>query len=198
MAESWGDAQIRILERMASTAPLGEVLDLLLRAIEVQAPGVRATIMLLDDDGSRLHTASAPSLPESFVRDADNVPLGPAAGSCGTAAFRGERVVSADITTDPIWDSYRELALSYGLRAAWSTPIRSADGTLLGTVAVYHGEPREPTPGELELVDAAANLAKVAIERHGPHRKLRERETTQRVILDSSLDALIGMDEAGL
>jgi hypothetical protein len=63
----------------------------------------------------------------------DGLPIGPAVGSCGTAAWRQEPVIVQDIATDPLWAEYRDLALRHGLRACWSMPILSAAGQVLGT-----------------------------------------------------------------
>jgi GAF domain-containing protein len=54
-------------------------------------------------------------------------------------------VVSEDIATDPHWADYKELALSHGLHACWSTPIKSADGKVIGTFGFYYRQPRQPS-----------------------------------------------------
>ncbi|MDP1534242.1 MAG: ATP-binding protein, partial [Rubrivivax sp.] len=121
--------------------------------------------LLLDDDGLRLRHGAAPSLPEAYNQAIDGGAIGPAAGSCGTAAFRGERVVVDDIASDPLWADYKDLALAHGLRACWSTPIQSAGGQVLGTFALYADRPRSPEASELETIDMTAHLASIAIER---------------------------------
>ena len=132
----------------APAAALHAALDSLVRLIEQQLPSMRASVLLLDADGVTLHHGAAPHLPLDYCREIDGSRIGPAAGSCGTAAYRRERVVVSDIATDPLWADYRELALPHGLRACWSTPILDARGEVLGTFAMYYGEPR--MPGELE------------------------------------------------
>jgi formate hydrogenlyase transcriptional activator len=95
--------------------------------------------------------------------------IGPNFGSCGTAAFRKERVIISDIANDPRWAGGPpslscEVAAGYGLRAAWSEPLISKDGALLGTFAMYYGEPRSPTAWDLQLIENAAHIAVIAIE----------------------------------
>jgi formate hydrogenlyase transcriptional activator len=95
--------------------------------------------------------------------------IGPNFGSCGTAAFRKERVIISDIANDPRWAGSPpslscEVAAGYGLRAAWSEPLISKDGALLGTFAMYYGEPRSPTAWDLQLIENAAHIAVIAIE----------------------------------
>src|SRR5262249_57835918 len=113
------------------------------------------SVLLLDESGRQLLHGSAPSLPAAYNAAVDGLEIGPGAGSCGTAAYRNEPVVVVDIATDPLWDSYRDLALPLGLRACWSTPIRSRSGTVLGTLAIYYRTARAPLPVERKLVEIA-------------------------------------------
>jgi len=155
--------QNRALELVASNVALPEVLDYLMRFLESQAPGMLCSVLLLE--GDHLRHGSAPSLPDAYNQAIDGAAIGPAAGSCGTAAYRGQRVVVTDIATDPLWADYAELALRHGLRACWSTPIRASSGEVLGTFAIYYREPGAPRPEHLELIGVATHLAGIAIER---------------------------------
>ena len=91
--------------------------------------------------------------------------ISPTAGSCGTALYLGRRVVVEDIATDPLWAKYRGLALQYGLRACWSEPIYDRRGEILGTFAIYCRAPATPTANHLEMIESAAHLAGIAMER---------------------------------
>jgi signal transduction histidine kinase len=141
--------------------------------IEDQVPEAIASILLLDGDGARVHTAAAPNLPAAYSAAIDAAPIGPRAGSCGTAAYRRERVIVEDIETDPLWEDYRALARAHGLRACWSTPIVSRDGRVLGTFALYARAPHAPSEAEIELVDRATHVAGIAIERRDLDEQLR-------------------------
>ena len=164
-AEVWRDGQNRILEMIATGVSLGDTLEQLMLTVESQGAGMLCSILLLDADGLHLRTGAAPTLPEAYNRAVDGVAIGPAVGSCGTAAYRKEQVVVTDITTDPLWADYRGLAAAHGLRACWSTPVISRDGSLLGTFANYFRVPRGPSAAELDLVESAANIARIAIEK---------------------------------
>jgi diguanylate cyclase (GGDEF)-like protein/PAS domain S-box-containing protein len=155
----------RVLERLAQGAELEEVLDLLVREIEAGDADTWASILLLDDAGQRLHVAAAPSLPREYNQALEGVAIGPDVGSCGTAAWHDELVIVSDIATDPLWKDYRDLALSHGLRACWSQPIRSSMGQVLGTFAMYYGSARVPLAGQLQGIAEAAHVASIAIER---------------------------------
>ncbi len=90
-------------------------------------------------------------------------------GSCGTAAFRRERVINSDIASDPLWsgspaEEYREIALRNGLRATWSQPVISKSDELLGTFAMYYAEPKSPSASDLQLIEGAGHIALIATE----------------------------------
>jgi PAS domain S-box-containing protein len=178
-----------VLEAIATGEPLTAVLERIVRLVEGQAAGMTCSILLLDPEHGCVRHGAAPSLPAEYSRAIDGVPIGPVAGSCGTAAHRGETVVVEDIATDPLWAPYRDLALPHGLRACWSTPIFSADRRVLGTFAMYYRDPRGPTPAERHWVSAATHLASVALGRDRTEQELRESETRYRHIAEAATAA---------
>ena len=125
-------------------APLNEVLTTIIRLIEAHSTGMRCSISLLDEDGLHLHYGAAPNLPEAYRAATEGVRIGPNVGSCGTAAYLRQPVFVSDIASDPRWVRFRDVALQSGLRAAWSTPMMSHDGTVLGTFGMYYREVRQP------------------------------------------------------
>jgi signal transduction histidine kinase len=141
--------------------------------IEELAPSAIGSVVMLDPTGTRIHHAAGPSLPDAYIRAIDGLPIGPKAGSCGTAMFRGEPVVVSDVETDPLWDDYRELIRPHGLRACWSYPIRSPDGRVVGTFAVYYREVRAPDADARELIERASHVAGIVIERRRLDDQLR-------------------------
>jgi diguanylate cyclase (GGDEF)-like protein len=189
---SLSEGQNQILRRVARGDPLPEVLDATVRHVQRHVGEMLGSVLLLSDDGRRLHDGAGPSLPAGYRNAIDGVVIGNAVGSCGTAAFHSRLIVAEDIDTDPRWADFRELALGYGLRACWSTPVLAADGSVLGTFALYYGEPRAPTDPELRLIEDAAALAGIAIERARTERTLVEHATrdaltglwNRRVLLD--------------
>ena len=157
--------QTRVLELIAEDAPLSEVLTNLVLLMEGQAEGLRCSILLLSRDGIHVEHGAAPNLPEVYVKAVDGAPIGPRAGSCGTAMYTRQPVVVSDVLTDPLWADYRELARISGLRACWSTPILSSQGEVLGSFAMYRQESRGPHAEEMRLTKVATHLARIAIER---------------------------------
>jgi len=132
---------------------LERMLDRDLLAVEQMADGELITsILLLSPDGRTLSHGSAPNLPRSYREAIDGVEIGPSVGSCGTAAYFGQPVYVTDIAADSLWDDYRYLALSHGLRSCWSTPIRDIEGVVIGTFAIYRRTPGCPTKDELDAI----------------------------------------------
>jgi PAS domain S-box-containing protein len=164
-AEALLSEEKRLLEMIAQGNALSRILDALCRLVEELSKGSLCSILLLDPDGNRLWHGAAPGLPKIYVDAIDGGFIGPAAGSCGTAAYRKEPVIVSDIATDPLWANYRDLALPHGLRACWSTPVLASDGRLLGTFAIYSSEPRSPTPQQQNMIEQITDLASIAIER---------------------------------
>jgi signal transduction histidine kinase/ActR/RegA family two-component response regulator len=156
--------QARVLEMVATAAPLADILHAITALVEQQSPEDLSSILLLGGgDGRRLHLAAGASLPPDYNAAIEGVEIGPAVGSCGAAAFLGQVVVADDIATDPRWAGFSHIALGHGLRACWSQPIFSPDGRVLGTVANYSRQPRRPTQQSLQLLETAAHLAQIAI-----------------------------------
>jgi PAS domain S-box-containing protein len=153
---------------------LAEILDSICRFVEGQARGVLASISLLD--GDRLWHGAAPSLPKAYTDAINGAVIGPSAGSCGTAAYRGEPVIVEDIASDPLWSAYRDLALSHSLRACWSRPVFSSQGKVIATFAMYYREPRRPTQRDQEIIDQITHLAGVAIQHKLAQEKLQRSE----------------------
>ena len=143
--------QQEILETMANGVPLNGIMDTLCRRVEALAPSVTCSVVAINRQQQLCHIAS-PSLPLHYSKAIDGTLIGPMVGSCGTAAFRGEAVEVTDIATDPLWEDYKHLALPLGLRACWSSPIKSADGRVIGAFGFYYPRPRGPNSLERQVV----------------------------------------------
>ncbi|GBC84795.1 Sensor kinase CckA [bacterium HR11] len=187
-------AEKQVLEMIATGRPLPEVLTALVRSIEDLTDGLLGSVLLLDEDGRRLRHGAAPSLPEAYNRLVDGLVIGPDVGTCGTAAFLGQTVVTPDIATDPRWAAYRDVALQYGLRACWSVPVFSTDGRVLGTFAMYYREPRSPCAWEMELIERAARLAGIAVEAERSREQLRRQARRLERILESAAHGMALLD----
>jgi PAS domain S-box-containing protein len=177
-ADTFDPRRFALLEQIARGDALPELLAAVVRFIEERAPAMLGSIVLIEDGCIR--AAMGDRLPAAYRDALVGLPIGPSAGSCGTAAFRGQRVVVEDIDTDDLWADYRDLVRPYGLRACWSNPIHLPESGVVGTFAMYYSERRSPTDAEIRLIDEATCLAAVAIRRDRASRSLRESEARAR------------------
>jgi PAS domain S-box-containing protein len=177
----------RLLEMIATGGALEDILIALSLMIEEQRSGTLASVLLLNPDGVHLDFVAGPSLPDEWRQQMAKLPIGPCAGSCGTAAFRGSPVIVSDIKTDPLWEvpEHRASALKHGLRASWSNPVLSSKGKVLGTFCMYYREPRSPSSQDLELIGSATHFVRIAIERDRAEEALRRNEQRLRDVIDT-------------
>jgi signal transduction histidine kinase len=147
-------------------------LTLACKLFEKLVPGSLCSIQLLDKTRTRIRNGAAPSLPTAFTDALQDKPIGPAAGSCGTAIYKREPVLVVDIATSPLWVDYASYALAHGLASCWSIPLLDGTREPLGSFAVYHRAPHYPTQQETEVVHLFSNAVAVAIERRREHELL--------------------------
>lgn len=178
----------RTLELLTSGALLSNILEAIVLGVEQLNPDMLCSILLLDSDNKHLGNGTSPSLPEFYNAAIDGVEIGLGVGSCGTAAFTGQRVIVEDISSHPYWAPYKELASRAGLKACWSQPILSATGNVLGTFAIYHRNIRPPTEDDIFIIEQTARLASLAIDRKNSENKLR---TTDLALKSVSQGVLI-------
>jgi len=190
------ESQNVLLARIAKGEPLIDILHDLIRQVE-QSFADASCAILLADENHRLHYTAAPNLPESFLQKFPYIPIEEGQGSFGTAAFRKQTVIVPDIANDPLWAAIKQLPLSHGLRACWSTPIIASDGRVLGVFGVYYREVRSPHSHELDTVAQIANIAGIAIEREQAETALRQSEAKNRAILAAIPDLLLRVKRDG-
>lgn len=199
------DNELDMLKLQVANAPIERILEQFARSYEATFSGTMCSILLLDESGEHLRHCVAPSLPPAYCEAIDGVKIGMGVGSCGTAAYTAQPVLVADIASDPLWQDYVGLALSYGLASCWSIPIISSKGKVLGSFANYHAYPCSPQPVELQAIKRAAYLIGLAIERDQTEAQLAQDQQRQQevakhtqTIIDNMADGLIAIDVNGI
>jgi PAS domain S-box-containing protein len=182
--------QKQLHEMIATAKPFRETLTALILFIESQAPDMTCTILLLDEDRRRLKHGAAPNFPEGLSAAIDGAEIGPNVGSCGTAAYRGEKVFVRDIATDPLWAEYKNPFLLHGFRACWSSPIFDERNRVLGTFAMYYREAALPAPHHLQLIGIATHIAAICIIRNRSEERLKRSEKQLGLIFDTVTDSI--------
>lgn len=166
LQEEYKNLRSQILEMLASGEPMETTLLAIVKGIENMHPGMICSILLLDRDRKHLINGIAPSLPNFFNSAVNGMKIGIGQGSCGTAAFTGERVIVEDITTHPYWEPFKNHAEHAGLGACWSQPILSSNHDVVGTFAVYHRHPHTPTSADIKMIEESAQLASIAVSKN--------------------------------
>jgi PAS domain S-box-containing protein len=189
-AEALIAGETRLLEMIAKGEPLLKTLEALCRLVEQECSGATCSILFVDEDGKRLRHGVAPGLPTAYTSLLDGWPIGPEEGPCALAAFRRESVIVHDFRTSGLREEFQAIVATYGLRACWSVPILSRDRRVLGTFALYFGEPRSPSRQDRETIEQFRDLASIAIERTEAESALRRSQAhlakAQRLSLTGS------------
>ena len=191
------EAVLDALKMMLIGASLNEVLASITRLIEAHSEGMLCSIFLLDEDGLHLRYGVAANLPQPYLAAIDGTCIGPNVGSCGAAAYLRQSVFVSDILSHPNWANFRSVVLQSGLRAAWSTPIMSHDGKVLGTFCMYYREVRHPGTHDIQLIDYAGRIAGIAIERERSRSALTKSEAELRTIIDAIPQLIIAVEADG-
>jgi formate hydrogenlyase transcriptional activator len=197
MDELPGIAGKRTLEMLADGASLSEILNELCSVIDAYASAT-SQVLLMDPTGHQLLPLAGPNFPPAVTAAFAPWPVGPNRGCCGTAAFLGKRVIVSDMSTDPRWpqdeqgEVARRFVMDHGLHAAWSEPLISNSGEVLGTFCIGYSQPRTPTSQDLQLIESAGHIARIAIERHQSQKALtaalaaiKDSETNLRRVIDT-------------
>ena len=165
-----------LLEYIAKNNDLTKVFNKIVSMAELRNINSKCSILLLNENKKNLFCASAPSLPPFYNEAINGVAIGENIGSCGSAAFKQERVIVTDIDTHENWQAYLGLTQKANLHACWSEPIFSSSNEILGTFAIYNETPKVPSEFELQLISSYSHLASIAIEKDRNNKRVKEKE----------------------
>lgn len=195
--EAYLEDQRDILGMISTNQPLAEIFNAICHMAESRDSTGLCSILLVDKTQQSLRLGAAPSLPQAYNQAIDGVIIGPSAGSCGTAVYRQQLVIVEDIAQDPLWQDYRASAQAHGLHACWSIPLRSNQGYALGSLAIYHHKVMTPSDEQLQLLDNAAQLTSIAIEREQDRQRRQTSEQRFRSLFSFSPNAVASLDLTG-
>ena len=154
---------------------LSETLEAMVHIVEAKTDGLRCSILLVDPEHEYVTVGAGPSLPADYNAAVEGLRIGPAVGSCGTASYWNVPIVVEDISQDPLWKDLREAAAIAGVMSCWSVPITgTSGGDVLGAMALYDTKPNAPTQHEMDVLEIAARMVGLAVERDRLEEQLRQ------------------------
>ena len=180
----------RILEMLYNGYSEDAILLEIIENAEKTGKNSICSILTVDDHGKYLLSKAAPGLPDFYNRAINGFPIGDCKGSCGTAAYRGERVIVENINTHPYWADYKELANKANLASCWSEPIKDPSGKVVGTFAIYHRSPNTPHVQDYELILELAEITAIVLDRHRIINQLKESENKFKTLANASNEAV--------
>lgn len=141
-----------------------DILTLLATAGERASGAGCVTSILLVDENGLLRNGASPNLPADYLDAIDRLRPDANVGTCAAAAATGSIVTTPDFQADSKWAELRHLPLALGFAGAWSMPIKSPDGRVLGTFGTYFRERREPSDSERAAIALLASTAAAVLE----------------------------------
>jgi two-component system cell cycle sensor histidine kinase/response regulator CckA len=185
-AQALQAGQQQILELIARDTPLDEVLNALSLFIESQSEDMLCSIELVSDDGTFMTVGAAPNLPDEIIQKINGMKIDPTMSACGAAITGKARVISSDITSDPLWKDFLDDMLPHGFRACWSNPILSKNGSVLGSFGMLFKRICTPHEQDFKLMEISTRLAGIAIDNHLSAIHLRESEERYRALYENN------------
>jgi len=160
----------RILELIATGAPLEKVLNTLCALMENLIPGTRCTVRVM---GHELRGQAPGPGNGSSIRSAPLQALGDFGSSVGL--HFGPPVSNGSIVVPKLSGRIGERGLArQGIAAYWVEPIIGASGEILGSLAVFRVSEGVPSSGDAAAAVAAVRLAGIAIERAHSDERARQ------------------------
>ena len=182
--------ELKIFEISATPGiPFSEVITNLLNGIEIIHPDMHTSVLLLMKDNTIRHLA-APTLDCGYVDLIDGLPIGPNAGSCGTAMYRKEPVIVTDIDHDPLWAPYLPITQRFGLKACWSVPIIHNNGSVIGSFAIYYGHPKSPSEKEWNTILRLRNFIRLLLENHISLEEIKQSNERYDIVTKATHDLI--------
>jgi diguanylate cyclase (GGDEF)-like protein len=157
-----------VLEMVAQDQPLPAVLNQVVGLVERQMPGLRTSVMLLQDGMIRPFGASIPAqLADALARKPVSFVANLTSGPDELGAVR-----VAEVQSDAAWEGLRDEATAAGVACCWALTLRGNDAVPFGLLIVLAPEHREPTAAEALVLEIALHLGSVGIEHYQTTRQL--------------------------
>jgi GAF domain-containing protein len=152
------------MEMLSNGVAIHKILNHLVHTAEKVIGGESvSSILVLDKDGL-LRNGASPHLPYDYLTAIDGLKPSPHVGTCAAAAATGSLVITPDFYADDKWAELRHLPLALGFFSAWSVPIKTKEGKVLGTFGTYFRHKRQPRQTDIDAVNSLAEVAAAALD----------------------------------
>jgi diguanylate cyclase (GGDEF)-like protein/PAS domain S-box-containing protein len=172
----------RVLEMVAENESIAIILEEVVHLVEAQCPGALCSLLLLKDE--MLTWVAAPGFPVEGLRLLKPYRVLRDTAGLAVAEVARATVFWDDVRSCPFWADRAHLAGQLGIESCRSTPILSADGMLLGILALHYKSGQSRDDSDAELLQAASRLAARALEQRG---------FTERLEFQARHDSLTGL-----
>lgn len=202
----------QILKDLAHNAPLIQVLERIIKKIELGQTGLLGSFFIVDRSDLDLfppndshdyvrclivhyETQLASNLcndclksigVEMFSPDKTHVAMPP----CATAVLEKRPVVMTDQDTDSCGtEEFIAWAKPLGITACWAEPIIGTNGVILGAFTLYYRQGRKLHPEDQELINLACHLSTISIE----HKRTENRQFLLQSFVDHASEPVAFM-----
>jgi PAS domain S-box-containing protein len=182
--------ELKIFEISATQGiPFRDVINSLLQGVEAIHPEMYSSVLLLMKDNT-IKNLAGPRLPEEYLQMIDGLPIGPGAGSCGTAMYRKEPVIVSDIDHDPLWAPYLPITQRFGLKACWAVPIIHNNGEVMGSFAIYYHQPKSPSEKEWNTILRLRNFMRLLLENNISFEQIKQSNERYDIVTNATHDLI--------
>jgi diguanylate cyclase (GGDEF)-like protein/PAS domain S-box-containing protein len=186
-------------EMLMAELPEQELMDRICQQLVRDDLFRMAWIGLVDESGAAVRAVAGAGVTQDYLVSAnvrcDDSPQGQ--GPTGTAIRTGVTQINNDTETNQQFAPWRELACEQGYRSSAAAPLR-VHGRVVGALNVYAAEPYAFGPDKTLLLEKLVTDLGLAIGHRASLVALRESEERFRLLLDSSPEAIFGVDTRGI
>jgi len=191
------EAQQSIHELIAQQHSLEQTLNAIVDWASIMVPGALVSIMRFHPATNCLSLMPSPFFSDHFFRTMQNIQVVENMGTCGTAAYTKQLIITNNIQEDPRWAGFHEIAEEEGVHACWSMPILTSENELLGTFATYHRTSATPTEAAQHNLARAAALVALAVVRHRDTESHQALSEWHRALFSNHPDGVFTFDLDG-
>ncbi|APO68043.1 sensor histidine kinase protein [Rhizobium gallicum] len=170
--------EMEILDMVARGTPSARVLQELCNVVDDLIPDLLCCFLELSLDRKFFRMGAAPRLPSEFREIFDRKSVAADKNACSVAALSKKAVEIQNLGESDHRDtSMGQFMLANKLNYCHAIPILSPFGNTAGIFAILRHQYTELKPHELQIIDRAAHIAGISIDRTRHEEALVKRET---------------------